>query len=106
MLMKLLKDLEFAVNMNKSVLTPTQMIILWGFLDSVNMTISLPEEKQLAIIQKANSLLGQNLISVRNLCQFVDMCSDSTRLNTVLSKAGPNKKVCYNQKTPLDFQVR
>ena len=75
-LMKLLQGLGFLVNINKSVLTPTQSIIFLGFLiDSVNMTISLPEEKQLAIIQKANSLLGQNLVSIRNLCQFVGMCS-------------------------------
>ena len=53
-LMKLVQDLGFLVNMNKSVLTPTQRKIFLGFLiDSVNMTISLPEEKQLAIIQKA-----------------------------------------------------
>ena len=107
-LMKLLQDLGFLVNMNKSVLTPTQRIIFLGFLiDSVNMTISLPEEKQLAIIQKANSLLGQNLVSIRNLCQFVGMCS-ATRpalrqaplfyrkiqlsINKVLSKAGLNRK--------------
>ena len=64
-LMKLLQDLGFLVNINKSVLTPTQRIIFLGFLiDSVNMTISLPEEKQLAIIQKANSLLAQNLVSI------------------------------------------
>ena len=121
-LMKLLQDLGFLVNMNKSVLTPTQRIIFLGFLiDSVNMTISLPEEKQLAITQKANLLLGQNLVSIRNLCQFVGMCS-ATRpalrqaplfyrkvqlsINKVLRKAGLNKKLCYNQKIRLDFQVR
>ena len=121
-LMKLLQDLGFLVNMNKSVLTPTQRIIFLVFLiDSVNMTISLPEEKQLAIIQKTNSLLGQNLVSIRNLCQFVGMCS-STRpalmqaplfyrknqlsINKVLSKTGLNKKLCYNQKIRLNFQVR
>ena len=121
-LRKLLQDLGFLVNINKSVLTPTKRIIFLGFLiDSVNMTISLPEEKQLAIIQKANSLLGQNLVSIRNLCQFVGMCS-ATRpalrqaplfyrkiqlsINKVLSKAGLNKKLCYNQKIRLNFQVR
>ena len=121
-LMKLLQDLGFLVNMNKSVLPPTQRIIFLGFLiDSVNMTISLPEEKQLAIIQKTSSLLGQNLVSIRNLCQFVGMCS-ATRpalrqaplfyrqiqlsINKVLNKAGPNKKLCYNQKIQLNFQVR
>ena len=42
-LMELLQDLGFLVNMNKSVLTPTQRIIFLGFLiDSVTMTISLP----------------------------------------------------------------
>ena len=121
-LMKQLQDLGFLVNINKSVLTPTPRIIFLVFLrDSVNMTISLPEEKQLAIIQKTNSLLGQNLVSIRNLCQFVGMCS-ATRpalrqaplfyrkiqlsINKVLSKAGLNKKLCYNQKIRLNFQVR
>ena len=57
--MKLLQDLRFLVNINKSVLTPTHKIIFLGFvIDSVSMTISFPEKKQLAIIQKANSLLG------------------------------------------------
>ena len=75
----------------------------------------------MAIIQKANSLLGQNLISVRNLCQFVGMCSATCpalrqaplfyrkiqlSINKVLSKAGPHKKLCYNQKISPDFQVR
>ena len=120
-LMKLLQDLGFLVNINKSVLTPTQRIIFLGFLiDSVNMTISLPEKKQLAIIQKANSLLGQNLVSIRNLCQFVGMCSAThpalrqvplfyrkiqLSINKVLSKASL-KKLCYNQKIRLNFQVR
>ena len=93
----------------------------WGFvIDSVNMTISLPEEKQLAKVQKANSLLGQNLISNGNLCQFMDMCS-ATRpalrqaplfyrkiqlsINTVLGKTGPNKKLCSNKKIPPDFRI-
>ena len=50
LLVKLLQDLGFLVNVNKSVLTPTQRIIFLGFvIDSGNMTIPLPEEKQLAI---------------------------------------------------------
>ena len=106
----------------KSVLTPTQRKIFLGFdIDSVNMTISLPDKKRLAIIQKANSLFGQNLISVRNLCQFVGMHS-ATRpalrqaslfhrkiqlsINKILSKTGLNRKLCYNQIIPSDFQVR
>ena len=79
-----------------------------------------PRGKQLAIIQKANSLLGQNLVSIRNLCQFVGMCSATCpalrqaplfhrkiqlSINKVLSKAGLNKKRCYNQKIRLNFQV-
>ena len=105
---------------NETVLTPTKRIIFLGFLiDSVNMTISLPEKKKLALIQKASSLLSQNLISVRNLCQFVGMCL-ATRpairqapsfyrkiqlsINKVSRKAGLNKKLCYNQKIPPDFQ--
>ena len=109
------------MSMNKLVLTPIQRITFLGFLiDSVNMTVSLPEEKQLAINQKANSLLGQNLIFIGNLCQFVGMCSGTRpvlrqaplfyrkiqfSINKILSKAGLNKKLWYDQIIPL-CQVR
>ena len=74
-LMKLLQDLGFLVNMNKSVLTLTQRIIFLGFLiDSVNMTISLPEEKQLAIIQKANIHCWVKIWSLFETCVSLWAC--------------------------------
>ena len=57
--MKLLQNLGFLVNINKSVLTPTQRIIFLGFLiDSVNMTISLPEEKIISNNSKGQFIVG------------------------------------------------
>ena len=60
LLMKLLQDLGFLVNMNKSVLTPTQRIIFLAFLiDSVNMTINNnPNGKTISNNSKGQFIVG------------------------------------------------
>ena len=84
----------------------------------------LRSQRMLLIIYLDNTLLiapTAILISIQNLCQFVGRCS-ATRpalrqaplfyrkiqlsVNKVLSKAGLNKKLFYNQKIPIEFQVR
>ena len=42
----LFQQLGFVINLNKSVLTPTQLVEFLGLMiDSVAMSLSLPEEK-------------------------------------------------------------
>ena len=48
-------------------------------IDSITMTFSLPEEKVSAIVQKATTLRHKNQVSVREIYQFIGMCS-ATRL--------------------------
>ena len=78
--MDLLVNLGFRLNMEKSVLIPTQRVIYLGIvIDSLTMTFSLPEEKVSAIVQKATILKSKNRVSVREIYQFIGMCS-ATRL--------------------------
>ena len=44
-------------------------------IDSLTMTFSLPEEKVSAIDQKATLLKNKNQVSVREIYQFIGMCS-------------------------------
>ena len=78
--MDLLVNLGFQLNMEKSVLIPTERVIYLGMvIDSLTMTFSLPEEKVSAIVQKATLLKNKNQVSVREIYQFIGMCS-ATRL--------------------------
>ena len=78
--MDLLVNLGFRLNMEKSVLIPTQRVIYLGMvIDSLTMTFSLPEEKVSAIVQKATLLKNKNQVSVREIYKFIGMCS-ATRL--------------------------
>ena len=66
--------------MEKSVLIPTQRVIYLGMVtDLLTMTSSLPKEKVSAIVQKATLLKNKNQVSVRDIYQFIGMCS-ATRL--------------------------
>ena len=66
--MHLLVNLGFRLNLEKSVLIPTQRVIYLGMvIHSLTMTFSLPEEKVSAIVQKATILKNKNQVSVREI---------------------------------------
>ena len=74
--MDLLVNLGFQLNMEKSVLIPTQRVIYLGMaIDLLTMTFSLPEEKVSAIVQKATLLKNKNQVPVRKIYQFIGMYS-------------------------------
>ena len=78
--MDLLVNLGFRLNIEKSVLIPTQRVIYLSMvIDSLTMTFSRPEEKVSAIVQKATILKNKNQVSVREIYQFIGVCS-ATRL--------------------------
>ena len=69
----LLTALGFKINHKKSVLTPTQTIKFLGFLlDSVQMIISLTAERKVHILAVSKSLLGNNLLKIRNVTSGID----------------------------------
>lgn len=69
---KLLTSLGFLVNNTKSKLVPVQKIRYIGFLyDSVNMCVSLPEEKISNTIKLVTKVSNLNTCSIRDFARFV-----------------------------------
>ena len=63
----LLTALGFKIKHEKSVLAPTQTIKFLGFLlDSVQMVISLTVERKVRILAVCKSLMGTNLLKIRD----------------------------------------
>ena len=62
----LLTALGFKVNFEKSVLLPTQRIKFLGFIfDSVTMTLSLPEHRQVRILALCKKLQDAEMHTIR-----------------------------------------
>ena len=71
-IIKMLTDLGFKINLKKSVVDPTKIIIFLGFsFDTVNMTITLVEGKKNKIVAKAKSLLASNKPSIREVSSLL-----------------------------------
>ena len=69
---KVLMYLGFLLNLEKSVVEPTQKITFLGFeLNTKTRTISIPDDKLQGITQHCKSLLGQQSISLRAVAKVV-----------------------------------
>lgn len=74
-----LEALGFIVNYNKSILTPVQAVQFLGFnLDSIRMTLTVPQEKLQGITAQAQHLLSQTEVTGRELAKFVGTASSMT----------------------------
>ena len=70
---RLFYSLGLTIHMSKSVLMPTQVVEFLGvILDSVNMTITLPEGKISRIRDLDQSLLKRNVTSIHDLASFIE----------------------------------
>ena len=77
-LMALLESLGFLINRAKSSLQPSQRITFLGFtIDSMEMTISLPEEKVKNTTQEALKMLQAQTVSARQLAHMIGVLSSS-----------------------------
>lgn len=78
-LVKLLNDLGFSVNMEKSVLTPSTRIRYLGhIIDSVQFKVYLPDEKIEKIISKCESVLRNRKIhSIREVAKLIGLLTSS-----------------------------
>ena len=71
----LLAWLGFRVNYEKSVLVPTQSIKFLGFiLDSVTMTISLPEKRRTHILAICQKLQTPEVLTIREVASAIGTC--------------------------------
>ena len=73
-----LESLGFLVNYPKCSLTPSQSILFLGFtVNSIAMTLSLPEEKITTIQKEAHSMLTKPTVSARSIARLVGLMSAS-----------------------------
>ena len=76
----LLQHLGFRINWEKSVLKPCQRITYLGFIvDSLSMTIVLPDEKLQNIRRDCSDALSQQSLSVRSLARIIGRMSAATQ---------------------------
>uniref|UniRef100_A0A7M5V2U2 Reverse transcriptase domain-containing protein n=1 Tax=Clytia hemisphaerica TaxID=252671 RepID=A0A7M5V2U2_9CNID len=74
----LLQSLGFLINVKKSVFEPTQKIEFLGMIiDSIKMTLSLPEEKVVAIKKQCSEMLEKEKVPLRELSKLVGRLSAS-----------------------------
>ena len=70
--LQLFERLGFAVHHVKSILTPSHSITCLGFiLNSIDMTITLTDEKKVKIQSFVSQLLKEGVCSVRTLAKFI-----------------------------------
>ena len=73
-------QLGFLINWEKLALTPCQRIRFLGFMiDSLTMTLTLPEEKLARIIQDCSRALNQLVLTVRFLARLIGRMSAATQ---------------------------
>ena len=72
----LLQQLGFVLNLKKSVLTPTQRIEFLGVtVDSLTMTLSLPEKKVSRVQKQCQELLQKTQVSILELTKLIGLLS-------------------------------
>ena len=96
-LIKTLENLGFVINLEKSNLVPSQVVLFLGFVvDSKKMSFSLPDSKIQSIRLSAQTLLNQRKVSLRKLSQFIGMCNAS---RTAVLEAPLHYRSIQNQLT-------
>ena len=96
-LIKTLENLGFVINLEKSNLVPSQVVLFLGFVvDSKKMSFSLPDSKIQSIRLSAQTLLNQPKVSLRKLSQFIGMCNAS---RTAVLEAPLHYRSIQNQLT-------
>ena len=68
----LLQNLGFLINIKKSVLQPWQTIQFLGMeINSIDTTVTLPQEKKDQIVKQCQDLLRKSSVSLRELTQHI-----------------------------------
>ena len=123
-LIKTLENLGFVINLEKSNLVPSEVVLFLGFIvDSKKMSFSLPDSKIRSIRLSAQTLLNQPKVSLRNLSQFIGMCNasrtavleaplhyrsiqnqlTSTLRSQPITQQNYDVKICLNSQSRKDF---
>ena len=74
MAVNLLKTLGFIINLDKSVLTPTQVITFLGFtINSITMRFTLPSEKVQKLLTLCRQIRSSSKVLLRTLAQLLGL---------------------------------
>ena len=74
----LLQNLGFVINLKKEVFHPTQRIeFLWIIIDSVEMTVSLPQKKVESISKRCQYILSMKKVSIKDLPKLLETLSST-----------------------------
>ena len=72
----LLQNLGFVINLKKSVLQPTQRTEFLGMIiDSVEMTVSLPQEKLESISKRCQDTLPMQEVPIKDIAKLLGILS-------------------------------
>ena len=75
---KILESLGFIINKEKSVPIPSQKMVFLGYvIDSVEMTVALPEEKLIKLKEQILSLCEKPQFSIRELAHVIGLIVSS-----------------------------
>ena len=89
-------SLGFTVPPEKSVLIPQQILPYLGFiLDSVQMKVTLTEEKMVKIVSQCTSLMNRQSCSIRELAEVIS--------TLVALEPGINLKLHFTGKSHLIY---
>ena len=70
--LKLFEKVGFIVHEKKSVFKPVQKLRFLGFLiDSVNMIVTLPDEKVESVISECTYFYNKKIVSIRDLAKVI-----------------------------------
>lgn len=82
--LQLLRQLGFHINLEKSVLHPTQTIeYLGNIIDTKSMTVSLPERRRLKIMDACESLLDKGKEKIREVARVTGLMVAATSAVTL-----------------------
>ena len=74
----LIQNLGFVINLKKSVLHPTQRTeFLRMIIDSVKMTVSLPQDKVESIFKRCQDILSMQEVSIKDLAKLLGTLSST-----------------------------
>ena len=75
---QILESLGFIINNEKSVFIPSQKMVFWGYvIDSVEMAVSLPEEKLNKLKEQTLVLWEKSQCSIRELAHVIGLVVSS-----------------------------
>lgn len=75
---KLLQDLGFIINKEKSIFSPSQTCRYLGFiLNSTDLSLSVPHDKQINILEKINTFKQKTYCKIREFAQLIGMLNSN-----------------------------